>query len=34
VGIYADLAQRRAGAGHHDRHGELHAAVALQGSEL
>ena len=28
VGVHADAAERRAGAGHHDRHGELHAAVA------
>ena len=25
--VHADAAERRAGAGHHDGHGELHAAV-------
>ncbi len=28
VAVHPDAAQRRAGAGHHDGHGELHAAVA------
>ena len=27
VGVHADAAERRAGAGHHDRHGELPSAV-------
>ena len=27
VGVHADAAERRARAGHHDRHGQLHAAV-------
>ena len=33
VGVHADPAERRAGAGHHDGHRELHAAVGRQETE-
>ena len=32
VAVHANAAQRRPGAGHHDRHGELHAAVSRSAS--
>ena len=34
VGLYADAAERRAGARHHDGHGELQAAVSLAASAI